>query len=49
MISVERDQFYDEIKDEWSAKSNAELVLGLGDFNEHAGKEIEGFESVYEG
>ena len=44
---VEKDQFYDEMKDEWSVKSNDKLVLGLGDFNGHVGKEIEGFESVY--
>ena len=35
---VEKDQFYDETKDEWSVKSNDELVLGLGDFNGHVGK-----------
>ena len=27
---VEKDQFYDEMKDEWSVKSNDKLVLGLG-------------------
>ena len=35
------------MKDECSVKSNDELVLGLGDFNERVGKEIEGFEGVH--
>ena len=46
---MEKGQFYDEMKDEWSVKSNDDLVLGLWDFNGHVGKEIEGFEGVYGG
>ena len=46
---VEKDQFYDEMKDEWSVKSNDELVLGLWDFSGQVGKEIEGFEDGHGG
>ena len=35
------------MKDEWSVKSNDELVLDLGNFNGHIGKETEGFEDVH--
>ena len=40
---VEKDQFYYEIKDEWSVKGNDELVKCLRNFNGHVGKEIEVF------
>ena len=46
---MEKDQFYDKMKDEWSVKSNDELVLSLGDFSGYVGKEIDGFESVHRG
>ena len=46
---VEKDQFCDEMEDEWSVKGNDDLIVGLGDFNRHIGKEIEGFEGVHGG
>ena len=46
---VEKNHFYEEMKDEWSVKSNDEIVLNLKNFNGHIGKEIEGFEGVHGG
>ena len=48
-VLVEKDQFYNEMKDEWSVKSNDELVLGLGEFNGHVGKKIDKLEGVHGG
>ena len=44
--NVEKDQFYDALASEWELQSEGELVLGMGDFNGHVGKWIEGFEGV---
>ena len=35
--------------DELAVRSNAEMVLDLGDFNGHVGKLIEGFDGIHEG
>ena len=42
----EKGQFYD-MASEWDLQTPGELVLGLGDFNGHVGKRIDGFEGVY--
>jgi len=34
---------------EWSMQSTEELVLSLGDFNGHVGKQADGFEDVHGG
>ena len=46
---MEKDQFYDEMKGEWSVMDNDELVLSLGNFNGHVGKEIKWFEGFHGG
>lgn len=47
--SAEKERFYDELASEWDRKNVGELVLGLGDFNGHVGKRIEGYEGVHGG
>ena len=34
---------------EYELPNPCEVVFGLGDFNGHVGKEIEGFEGIHEG
>ena len=45
----EKVKFYDEMAYEWSICNKNELVFGLGDFNGHIGKNIDGFEGVHGG
>ena len=47
--SAEKERFYDELRSEWDLHSMGELVLGMGDFNGHVGKRIEGYEGVHGG
>jgi len=47
--SIENEQFYNELSSECDVQQEDELVLGLGDFNGHVGKGIEGFEGVHGG
>ena len=42
-------RFYDELADEYELQNPSKVVFGLGDFNGHAGEEIEGFEGVHGG
>ena len=44
---TEKVKFYDEMCTEWDLRGNDELVLGMGDFNGHVGKNIDGFEGVH--
>ena len=46
---TEKQQFYDDLAYEWNLCSSAEMVLGLGDFNCHVGKLIDGFEGIHGG
>jgi len=46
---VEKDSFYDEMAGEWNVGGAKEIVIGLGDFNGHIGKEADGFEGVHGG
>ena len=46
---AEKQQIYYKLTNEWNVKSNAEMVLGLGDLNGHAGKRIDGFEGIHRG
>ena len=47
--SFEERQFsYDVLKGEWNMRSVDDLVVCLGDFNEHVGKDIDGFYGVHE-
>ena len=46
---AEKERFYDDLRSEWDLHSVAELVLGMGDFNGHVGKRIEGYEGVHGG
>ena len=48
-MGAEKERFYDDLRSEWDLHSVGELVLGKGDFNEHVGKRIEGYEGVHEG
>ena len=47
--SAEKERFYDEMASEWDLQSMGELVMGMGDFNGHVGKWIDGFEGVHGG
>ena len=44
-----KDQFYDDIASEWGLRHPGEVVLHLGDFNGHVGRQIDGFKGVYGG
>ena len=46
---AEKQQLYDELACKWNLKSNAEMVLGLGDFNGYARKQIDIFEGIHGG
>ena len=46
---AEKERFYDDLRSEWDLHSKGELVLGMGDFNGHVGKRIEGYEGVHGG
>ena len=39
-----KERFYGDLGSEWDVHSVGELVLGMGDFNGHDGKRIEGYE-----
>ena len=41
--------FYDDLRSDWDLHSVGELVLGMGDFNGHVGKQSEGYEDVHGG
>ena len=47
--AAEKEHFYDDLRSEWDLHSVGELVLGMGDFNVHVGKQSEGYEDVYGG
>ena len=47
--SAEKECFYDGLRSEWDLHSVGELVLGMGDFNEHVGKRIKGYEGMHGG
>ena len=46
---AEEERFYEEMTREWSVANENDLVLGLGDFNDHVGKCAEGFEGIHGG
>ena len=43
----EKDQFYNDIASEWDLQNPGEVVLGLGDFNRHVERWIDGLEGVH--
>ena len=45
--AAEKEHFYDDLRSEWDLRSVGELVLGMGDFNGHVEKHIEGYEDVH--
>ena len=45
---AEKERFYDNLRSEWYLHSMGDLVLGMGDFNGHVGKWIEGYEVCME-
>ena len=47
--AAEKEHFYDDLRIELDLHSVGELVLGMGDFNGHDGKQIEGYEDVHGG
>ena len=47
--AAEKEHFSDDLRSEWDLHSVGELVLGMGDFNGHVGKRIEGYEDVHGG
>ena len=46
---AQKERFYDNLGSEWDLHSVGKLVLGMGDFTEHNGKRIEGYEGVHGG
>ena len=46
---AEKERFCDDLRSAWDFHSKGDLVLGMGDFNEHVGKRIEGYEGVHGG
>ena len=46
---AEKEHFYDDFRSEWDLHNVGELALGMGDFNGHFGKQIEGYEDVHGG
>ena len=46
---AEKVHFYDEMGCEWDLGSSSEIIVSLGDFNEHVGKCAESFEGVHRG
>ena len=47
--AAEKEHFFDDLRSEWDLHSVGEIVLGMGDFNRHVGKWIEGYEDVHGG
>ena len=45
----EKNQFCNDMANEWNLLSPGEVVLGLGDFNGHVGRFIDSFEGVHGG
>ena len=41
-MRAEKGRFYGDLGSEWDLHSVVELILGMGDFNGHVGKWIEG-------
>ena len=41
-----KDQFYNDMAGDWDLQNPSEVVLGVGDFNKHVGRRIDGFEGV---
>ena len=48
-LQLEKEHFYDDLRSEWDLHSVGALVLGMGDFNGHVGKRVEGYEDVHGG
>ena len=46
-MGAEKERFYDDFRSEWDLHNEDEPVLGMGDFNGHVGKGIEGYEGVH--
>ena len=46
---TEKQQFYDYLTCEGNLCSSVEMVVGLGNFNCHVGKLIDGFEGLHAG
>ena len=44
-----KDQFYNDMAGEWDLQNPGKVVLGLGDFNRHVGRWIDGFGGVHGG
>ena len=47
--ATQKNKFYDELIYEWDIKGTKELTLGIGNFNGHVKKNVDGFESVHGG
>jgi len=47
--AAEKEHFYDDLRSGWDLHSVGALVLGMGDFNGHVGKRVEGYEDVHGG
>ena len=45
----EKLHFYDELASEWILRNTGEMVLALGDYNGHVGKQVDGYEGVHGG
>ena len=45
----EKEKFYEEMARGYEVENENEVLICLGDFNGHIGKEVDGFEGVYRG
>ena len=41
--------FYEDLSREWTTHHMSELIIGMGDFNGHVGRNIDGFQGVHGG
>ena len=39
-------RFFDKMASEWDLENSSEMIVSMGDFNEHLGKCADGFEGV---
>ena len=45
----EKEFFYEDLSREWTTHHMSELIIGMGDFNGHVARNIDGFQGVHGG
>ena len=46
-LECKNNQFYNDKAGEWDLQNPHEVVLGIGDFNKHVRRQIDGFEGMH--